>query len=218
MKYLLVIKIWLYPKVITRCWWQQYFLTTICVGCSCNVQFVRANEHLEYEMQKCSDVRKTKESFWKLLRPAWRYICHYYRDCYCYLTQDKQHSVGGVKHTKQLPLIEVQNSTIKWLVWCFFLNGTLLKKLAQLLKFKGYLNAALSRKCNNLFEKARVNTFKNIWQLWSLYTGVKRNLDLADTTGYRCKESFSTNFPFWTLSSILGQSLLFIPMVRGWAA
>lgn len=53
-------------------------------------------------------------------------MCHYYQRCYCYLLKDKQHSVGGVKHTKQLPLIEAENHTIKWLIWFVFLNHSLL--------------------------------------------------------------------------------------------
>lgn len=41
------------------------------------------------------------------------FMCHYYQHRYCYLPHDKQQSVGGVKHTKQLSLIEVENHTIK---------------------------------------------------------------------------------------------------------
>ena len=41
------------------------------------------------------------------------FMCHYYQHGYCYLPQDKQHCVGGVKHTKQLFLIEAENHTIK---------------------------------------------------------------------------------------------------------
>lgn len=41
------------------------------------------------------------------------FMCQYYQHLYCYLPQDKQHSVGGVKHTKQLSLFEAENHTIK---------------------------------------------------------------------------------------------------------
>lgn len=46
--------------------------------------------------------------------------CHQQQHHHCYLPQSKWQSVGGVKQTKQLPLIEVENSTIYWVIsFCF---------------------------------------------------------------------------------------------------
>lgn len=41
-----------------------------------------------------------------------RFMCCHYQNCNCYLPQNVEQSVGGVKHAKQLPLIEVENCTI----------------------------------------------------------------------------------------------------------
>lgn len=84
-------------------------------GHKCYVWLVTANEQHNWiinaetfrqeddDNQRLLDGRHLVESF----------TCHYYQQRYLHLPQDKLRSVGGVKHTKQLSLIEVEIHTIK---------------------------------------------------------------------------------------------------------
>lgn len=80
----------------------------------CSVWLVAANEQPELILNE-KMFRRQDDDNQRLLEAMHRvgsFMCHY-QHRYCYLPQDKQHSVGGVKHTKQLSLIEAENQTIK---------------------------------------------------------------------------------------------------------
>jgi len=81
-----------------------------------HVQLATANELPEF-ISNANKFRQKGETMHLVESFMW----HYYQSCYCYLPQDKQHSVGGVKHTKQLSLIEAEKHTIKRLICFFFL-------------------------------------------------------------------------------------------------
>lgn len=56
-----------------------------------------------------------------------RFARHHCQHDYCYLLHEKKHTVGGVKLIRQLSLIEVEDCTLRWLIWFFFLTHTPLR-------------------------------------------------------------------------------------------
>lgn len=72
--------------------------------------------------------------------------CHQQQHHNCYLPQNKWQSVGGVKQTKQLPLIEVENSTIYLVIsFCFFTSKHMLLKWLSFFFFFFRLNCLTSQ-------------------------------------------------------------------------
>lgn len=57
------------------------------------------------------------------------------QNCCIYLPQHNQHSVGVVKCTKQLTLIELVKSSIKWVSWFFLLKNAF--KITDCLNVQG---------------------------------------------------------------------------------